>query len=176
MLEFDMCDDGMPCSCTTTGCPKGQCYRRLNPMTRNNDGTVTIGVQACRPGDRAILQTDAGRELVTAAVAMMKDGAAAIAAERKRQTDQIGFDPAHDDAHEECELARAARSYLSYYVAEKLGCIKDYPETEPPGLVEWPWAEEWWKPKDSRSNLVRAGALIAAEIDRLDRRELTKED
>lgn len=37
--------------------------------------------------------------------------------------------------------------------------------------VTWPigWAWKWWKPKDRRQNLVRAGALIAAEIERLDR-------
>ena len=34
----------------------------------------------------------------------------------------------------------------------------------------WPWAAEWWKPKDCRRNLVRAGALILAEIERLDRK------
>lgn len=33
----------------------------------------------------------------------------------------------------------------------------------------WPWADEWWKPKDRRADLVRAGALILAEIDRIDR-------
>jgi hypothetical protein len=36
--------------------------------------------------------------------------------------------------------------------------------------VRWPqgWAG-WWKPKLRRENLVRAGALIIAEIERLDR-------
>jgi len=33
----------------------------------------------------------------------------------------------------------------------------------------WPWGKEWWKPSDRRRDLVKAGALIAAEIDRLDR-------
>ena len=31
----------------------------------------------------------------------------------------------------------------------------------------WPWAQDFWKPKDQLRNLVRAGALIAAAIDRL---------
>jgi len=32
----------------------------------------------------------------------------------------------------------------------------------------WPWGSEWWKPsKDPIRDLVKAGALIAAEIDRL---------
>lgn len=36
----------------------------------------------------------------------------------------------------------------------------------------WPWDKEWWKPsKDQVRNLVKAGALIAAEIDRLQRKE-----
>lgn len=35
-------------------------------------------------------------------------------------------------------------------------------------LFPWPWATDWWKPSDDPiTNLVRAGALIAAEIDRL---------
>jgi len=36
---------------------------------------------------------------------------------------------------------------------------------------EWPasWAIEYWKPKDRQRDLVRAGALIAAEIDRMQR-------
>ena len=31
------------------------------------------------------------------------------------------------------------------------------------------WDSEWWKPKDRRRDLIRAGALIVAEIERLDR-------
>lgn len=40
-------------------------------------------------------------------------------------------------------------------------------------VAEWPWtgwATEWFKPKDDRYNLVRAAALLLAEIERLDRR------
>lgn len=33
----------------------------------------------------------------------------------------------------------------------------------------WPWDDVWWKPKDPRTNLVKAGALILAEIERMDR-------
>lgn len=32
----------------------------------------------------------------------------------------------------------------------------------------WPWDAKWWKPSDDPiKNLVKSGALIAAEIDRL---------
>ena len=35
--------------------------------------------------------------------------------------------------------------------------------------VGWPWHRQWWKPKNARRDLVRAAALIVAEIERLDR-------
>ena len=42
----------------------------------------------------------------------------------------------------------------------------DYRNEEPPD--SWPWALGWWKPgTDPIRNLEKAGALIAAEIDRL---------
>jgi hypothetical protein len=34
----------------------------------------------------------------------------------------------------------------------------------------------WWKPKDRRRDLVRAAALIIAEIERLDRDAEARED
>lgn len=38
---------------------------------------------------------------------------------------------------------------------------------------QWPftWWLDWWKPTTYRRDLVKAGALILAEIERLDRRE-----
>jgi len=43
-------------------------------------------------------------------------------------------------------------------------------EEVPPGKIEWPFSSEWWKPaQDPIRNLVKAGALIAAEIDHLQR-------
>lgn len=40
----------------------------------------------------------------------------------------------------------------------------------------WPWDKSWWKPTpdDRIRELIKAGALIAAEIDRLQR--LNKEE
>jgi hypothetical protein len=35
--------------------------------------------------------------------------------------------------------------------------------------TDWPWPESWWKPTGDRRNLVKAGALILAEIERIDR-------
>lgn len=81
-----------------------------------------------------------------------------IAAERKRQIEVEGWTAEHDDEHTECELAMAAAAYCEHAVNQD-GNI--------PGF--WPWLEKWWKPKDARRDLVKAGALIVAEIERRDR-------
>lgn len=89
-------------------------------------------------------------------------GIEAIAAERKRQIEVERWTPEHDSQHTDGSIALAASAYA---IASCNGNI--YRAGEPPPC--WPWGTEWWKPKDRRSNLVKAGALIAAEIDRLDR-------
>jgi hypothetical protein len=63
----------------------------------------------------------------------------------------------HDDAHSDGSIGAAAACYAA----------PQRPDGMCPGY--WPWAASWWKPKDRRSDLVRAGALILAEIERLDR-------
>lgn len=86
-----------------------------------------------------------------------------IAVERARQVQKEGWTPDHDDAHDDEELAFAAVCYAQPRSAE---------QNEPPPM-HWPWDESRWKPcpGDRRRELVKAGALIVAEIDRLDRAE-----
>lgn len=88
-----------------------------------------------------------------------------IALERHRQIIAEGFSRAADDNYQDGELAMAAACYA--YRATHVY----FANPEPPagGQVRWPWARDWWKPKDRRADLVRAGALILAEIERLDR-------
>lgn len=89
-----------------------------------------------------------------------------VAAERKRQRDVEGWTAEHDDGHNKGELAAAAACYAvgrcilegSLRITER-GLTKNL----------WPWSSGWWKPKDRRRNLVRAAALIVAEIERIDR-------
>ncbi|AOJ69368.1 MULTISPECIES: hypothetical protein [Burkholderia] len=88
------------------------------------------------------------------------DAARDVLAERRRQVEAEGWTPKHDDAHSTGDMALAAACYA---VADN----ENYPPTEPPDL--WPWDLDWWKPTDERRNLVKAGALILAEIERLDR-------
>ena len=97
-----------------------------------------------------------------------------IAAERERQTTDEGWTAEHDDQHNRGEIAKAAACYAYgepiYRVDIRQGTGKD--ETYILYLPAWPWEDRWWKPKDQRRDLVLAGALILAEIDRLDRKEL----
>lgn len=106
------------------------------------------------------------------------DGLALIAAERERQVAAEGWTPEHDDQHRDGGLAYAAACYAMperIYVAREraLGPAFDDP---------WPW--KYGDKRKRQSNfpnaiptdgderlrmLVKAGALIAAEIDRLQR-------
>ncbi len=90
-------------------------------------------------------------------------GIDAIAAERRRQIDEEGFTPESDAMYAHGQIGYAASCYARY-----AGLRMHHPPKE------WPWFSNRWKPKSRREDLVRAGALIAAEIDRLDRAELEK--
>lgn len=86
-----------------------------------------------------------------------------VAAERRRQIDAEGWTPGHDDHHVEGELARAGSAYAyaaAYTEAER--ATGGYP-------TWWPFSRSWWKLADRRRMLVKAAALILAEIERLDR-------
>lgn len=88
-----------------------------------------------------------------------------VAAERRRQIDIEGWTQGHDDAHSDGELARAASCYAyhgSWSASDRQKMANRFPQN-------WPWDRRWWKPKDARRDLVKAAALIIAEIERLDR-------
>ncbi len=94
-------------------------------------------------------------------------GAELITQERLRQISVEGWTPKHDDQHAAGQLTRAAQGYLTYAMFQMLG-MEPPPCFIPKG---WPWTREWWKPSpDPVRNLEKAGALTAAEIDRLKRK------
>lgn len=82
------------------------------------------------------------------------DGIAIIAVERRKHINHAGWNPPSDNG----ELAIAAACYARAHNVD-----------EPP--AEWPWPKGWWKPApdDRIRELAKAGALIAAEIDRIKR-------
>lgn len=88
------------------------------------------------------------------------NGAELIAAERARQINDEGWTPGHDAQWKGQQLGYAARCYLDRGV-------NLIPHLHDPSPF-WPWDAAWWKPSEEPiRNLVKAGALIAAEIDRM---------
>ena len=93
-------------------------------------------------------------------------GGALVIHERNRQVTEEGFHSEHDQQYINDELIKAAVCYASVPVVRAEGgiteaeIVKEVPE----GL--WPWMAEWWKPGTDMECLIKAGALIIAEIDR----------
>lgn len=89
---------------------------------------------------------------------------AAVAVERKRQIDEEGWTPEHDDQHANGELAMAAACY-----AYEAGLPESERDFRNPSPDFWPWDEDWWKPSYRLRGLVKAYALLLSEMERLDR-------
>ncbi|EEW2210820.1 ead/Ea22-like family protein [Escherichia coli] len=81
-----------------------------------------------------------------------------VVAERQRQQSVKGWTPEHDNAYQNSELADAAACYAIH--AHNQGFSTP---------AHWPWSPDWWKQSGARCDLVKAGALILAEIERIDR-------
>lgn len=94
----------------------------------------------------------------------MKKGIELIAIERERQITEEGWTSGHDQEHNRGELALASAAYASAELYRRT-TSEGYDNT--PHI--WPFDASSWKPtpKDRIRELVKAGALIAAEIDRL---------
>ena len=119
--------------------------------------------------------------------AQLSGAASDVLAERQRQINAEGWAPDHDDEHDGGELAAAGAAY-ALHAADYLN-----PHSQGDGGDEapdcWPWHDAiagrgegqektkpaWWKPGAPRRNLIKAGALILAEIERLDRAEQAKQ-
>lgn len=98
-----------------------------------------------------------------------------IMEERHRQISAEGWTPEHDDAHTDRSLAVAGACYAIAASAPIDGNSSVFDENIKCGNAVralWPWDWKWWKSSDRRRNLVKAGALIVAEIERLDRAAL----
>ena len=83
-----------------------------------------------------------------------------VIAERQRQKAVEGWTSEHDDKYGKSQLLWASSCYV-------LNTIQPFNRIP----MDWPWAPEWWKPTNPRRDMVKAGALILAEIERIDRQE-----
>lgn len=94
----------------------------------------------------------------------MKTGIDYISAERERQVNEEGWTQDHDQHHDMGELSAAGAAYALADIYRR-ATSKGYNNT--PHC--WPFEQKWFKPtpEDRIKELSKAGALIAAEIDRL---------
>lgn len=110
---------------------------------------------------------------------MTATGSERIHSERVRQIITEGWGAGHDDVYLAGQLILAAVGYAVEAIPAGVpievtnGVLAERRLAESGTLPSWwPWHENWWKPSDDPiRNLEKAGALIAAEIDRLLRRE-----
>jgi hypothetical protein len=101
-------------------------------------------------------------------VRAVHDGASLIMAERARQILVEGFSVRRDTVvYVKSELLRAAYCYILAAVDPTVMWPEKAVEEKPPEA--WPFDASWWKVDmdDPVRSLEKAGALIAAEIDRL---------
>jgi hypothetical protein len=127
-----------------------------------SEGQVVIGLYGKSPkiGSLVYLSAPSSTDSAQAAVEEVQTQAARdVLAERRRQVEQEGWTSAHDDKYQKEELRAAALCYMRCKDITKPGVT--------PGA--WPWSERWWKPTTDRRNLVKAAALIIADIERIDR-------
>jgi hypothetical protein len=137
-------------------CPdcKGPLARIIGKVDPRGGHTFQSACGHVIPPDLARAAADAGRPVWIEPVT----GAALISAERARQHSEEGYSSEHDEQHA-TELSWAAWCYLDRVASGKVE------DPTPPSM--WPWHETYWKPGPTAVRmLVKAGALIAAEIDR----------
>lgn len=96
-----------------------------------------------------------------------------VITERQRQISNEGFTARHDDRLRDGELVKAAASYALGSYSRIYDEDLARPCWQPSYLLHvnrlWPFAWSFWKPRNRRRDLVRATALLLAEIERLDR-------
>lgn len=85
----------------------------------------------------------------------MKTGIEQIKEERAKQIAKYGYTAYHDAGYTNKELLLGALAYLK-------AAIKDIEWS-----TDWPFEEQYWHNEGYVENLKKAGAFIAAELDRL---------
>lgn len=83
--------------------------------------------------------------------------------ERNKQITVEGHKPEDDDKYQNGEMAVAG----GYYAL-----ASGAPTNKNPGLIPpyWPWSHNAWKPGEKKDNLIKAAALIVAELESMRRK------
>jgi len=146
--------------CTTCG------FHLVSNVIDASFGRIGVDLNAepepC-PNDGTTMRLVSWKQRCLESEAMLNHGVAEIAGERKRQIEE-GWTPEHDDdTHCSGELASAA-------VVLTLSCESDVQALDDDEYApEWAFGLRRKYAYDRRRRLIIAGALIAAEIDRLGR-------
>lgn len=138
---------------------------------------VATAIECWAKDHRLALSSEVTGELQDAIVSILRidseSGVGHIAIERRRQVEAKGYTPEHDDEHDLGELGLAAALYALPYDAQ-IGNEKLLKQDDFIGLhiaLETGCGFYVDPEPDPVRRLAKAGALCAAEIDRLDRRE-----
>lgn len=94
--------------------------------------------------------------------------------ERRRQVTHEGWSTAHDDEHCNGEMAKAGAVYAWFasLPEKRREIIMAAAENGDDAAIYrrlWPWERGWFKPGTARRMLIKAAALLVAEIERIDR-------
>lgn len=95
-----------------------------------------------------------------------------VLSERARQIVIKGHNRTADDRYDAGELVEAACSYAlasNYATINGQDEFKGAPLGRDSDLIIWPWNQEAWKPDTRRRMLVKAMALLVAEVERIER-------
>lgn len=128
-----------------------------------------------RDGSIPLIPFATWRAMIAASPAVTR-AATDVLAERQRQISVENWTPEHDDQHTDASMALAAGSYCESAARPSILARKPGAAFAIPKLWPQSWSRDWWKPKSPREDLVRAAALIIAEIERLDRAAIATGD
>jgi len=103
-------------------------------------------------------------------------GVIAILKERERQETEEGWTAEHDDGHDDESMALVAALYAAPFPLYAMEKGDTYVQFEDPFPASWGKEHDKRYELERRRVLVIAGALIAAEIDRLDRYAIEIQD
>ena len=96
-------------------------------------------------------------------------GVELIKEERKKQISKYGYDAKHDLGYKDKQLVYAAIAYLFCAIEEKAGDVIIEETSKMPNF--FPFDAKFFKDEGKIENLKKAGAFIAAELDRLQEEE-----
>ena len=126
--------------------------------------------EAARNGANSVSMPDEYVEVAAwlSGLKPLTNAADSVLAERRRQIEAEGYSPDHDDDHTAGELAQAAADL----------CVDgtDFRVVDPDGDEMLGWGLTEAHRSDRRRQLVIAGALVLAEIERIDRAHIASKE